>query len=201
MVKSIIILLFIFLSLFSSGCVTTTLLSVTDPRPETFHKYTSAWIGQDELIMAYETDRGNRWTTFDLNQNRYTNTFSGLIPTEEKQSKRNIPITVSSSQHKFTYHRSRFERDLEGVNQLGKIFLIGDPQHYHNTQHEIQIIIEPVGNSFRHQDQNIPTPKMLDYRPGWTYPARIVGLPLAFCIDVVTIPLWFVSYTYVSIRF
>lgn len=195
------ILLMLLLSLLSSGCVTTSLLSVTDPRPETFYEYTSAWIGAEELIITYETERGERWAVIDLTQAQHTNTFKGALPIEEQQAKRSIPIIIREREDRFTYHRSRFKRDIHQVNQLGTIFLLGNPLRYRDPTATIQLVIEPTGNKYTPPGRTIPAPKMPTYRPGWTYPARIVGLPIAVCLDIAIIPLWFVSYLRVSVRF
>lgn len=194
-------LLMLLLSLLSSGCVTTSLLSVTDPRPETFHEYTSAWIGAEELIITYETERGERWAVINLAQNQHTSTFKGALPIEEQQAKRNIPIVIREREDRFMYHHSRFERDIHQVNQLGTIFLLGNPQRYRDPTSIIQLVIEPIGNEYTPAGRTIPAPKMPTYRPGWTYPARIVGLPIAVCLDIAIIPLWFVSYLRISVRF
>ncbi|BBM82726.1 hypothetical protein [Candidatus Uabimicrobium amorphum] len=189
------------LSLLSSGCVTTSLLSVTDPQPETFREYTSAWVGAEELIITYETDRGERWAVIDLVQGQHTDTLKGSLPVEEQQAKRRIPIIVRERQDDFAYHRSRFQRSAQQVNQLGKIFLWGDSRRYRDPQYDIQLIIEPIGNTYDSMGKSIPAPPMPHYRPSWAYPARIVGLPFAVCLDIAILPLWFVSYFRVSVRF
>ena len=193
--------LMLLLSLLSSGCVTTSLLSVTDPRPENFYEYTSAWVGAEELIITYETDRGERWAVINLIQGKHTDTFKGTLPIEEQQAKRNIPIVVHQREDHFAYHRSRFQRDIHEVNQLGTIFLHGNPRHYRDPTSNIQLVIEPIGNEYKPHGRVIPAPQMSTYRPAWTYPARIIGLPIAVCLDIAIVPLWFASYLRVSVRF
>jgi len=187
--------------LLCSGCVTTTLLSFTDPQPETFLEYTSAWVGENELIVTYATERGQRWTTIDLNHSSQRNTFLGDLPQEEQDAKKQIPIVIEERQNDYPYYRSRFKRDIEGVNQLGKMYLVGHVSRYRDPNNKIQLIIQPIDNVSVQPGQPISPPKMPTYQPGWTYPARIVGLPIAFCLDVALIPLWFVSYIHVSVRF
>lgn len=188
------------LSFFTTGCVTTTVLSFTDERPELLHYYKSAWLGEDELIVSYQTDQGERWSTIDLS-GQQTGTFTGELPIEEQSAKRNIPIVVNERQSDFHYHRSRYNRSNEETNQLGKLFIIGDLHGIRDPSENIYLLVEPIGNVYHPQGKEIHTLRIPTYRPLWTYPARAVGVPIALCIDIVTIPLFFVSHARVAIKF
>ena len=194
---------FLFLLICSSclfnGCVTSALWSFTDERPEAFIEYTDAWVGSNELIIAYDTERGERWNAISLEDGKQS-IFTGRPSFEEQQAKRPIPIIVEKRTSDFHYYKSRFRRDSNQVDQLGNIVLVGNPQRYRDPTATLELIVEPIGNAPKQYGKSISPPKMPRYTPWWAYPTRIVGAPIALCLDVAVIPLFFVSRVAIKVR-
>lgn len=180
------------LTIFCQGC-SLALVTLTDPRPEKFEAYTKAWLGKDELIIAYKTDNKASWIQYSLKTLEHK-IFPGKPTPKSITNKKSIPVIINSDKlSETTSNKASYVPNailVKDVKKHRKYLEEEGIEIGYKLPQENFVLVNFVGYLEEDIHMSIPSPIMGKYRPFWCYPVLILGYPITLSIDTATAPIW-----------